>query len=140
MIKNQTILVLYGQKEWAPAFLVDPAGKREKLTCFERDNITEAYESCHVNWNNQLLIFGGNREQRQISRLTGHNLKRIGDLPFDFNKGACNVMANKNIFLCFHSWEAKLCRRSSGPLDQFTEVALSFHGHIETQTSSSASK
>ena len=38
--------------------------------------------SCSINWKNQLYIFGGATERRQISRLSGQKLERVGDLPF----------------------------------------------------------
>ena len=125
--------------DWKPALLVNLAGEEEELACFERDYNTDLYYSCSVNWRNQLLVFGGNYERRQISRLTGHKLERVGDLPFTHYAGACSVMADRLIFLCF-SYERKLCRRSTGPLEKFSEVIPSNHDHERIQTSCSDSK
>ena len=63
--------------------LVDSVGGKEEFKCFEHESTTEASGSCSVNWNNQLFIFGG--KTRQISRLTGYKLKRVGDLSFDYD-------------------------------------------------------
>ena len=123
--------------------LINSAGDQEELACFQRDSNTDAYRSCSINWNNQLFIFGGETERRQISRLTGHKLERIGDLTFDHDFAACSVMSSQYIFLCFNladSNDHKRCRRSTGPLDQFSEVALSTYNHGYSQTSSSDSK
>ena len=91
-MKNQTILVLNSENGWKPAMLINSAGEQKELACFDRDATTEAEFSCSVNWNNEFFIFGGKNEKRQISRLTGHKLKRIGDLTFDHYFGACSVM------------------------------------------------
>ena len=123
--------------------LVNSAGEQKELTCFEPDSNTEAFLSCSITWNNQLFIFGGKHEKRQISKLTGHKLQRVGDLDFDHYFGSCSVMGNKYIFLCFNDLDSndwKRCRRSTGPLEQFSEVALSTHNHRNIQTSSSDSK
>ena len=147
-LKKDTILVLYSQYDWMPAMLVNSAGEKNKMKCFEPDSKTEAYDSCSVNWNNQLFIFGGRNEKRQISQLNGHKLVRVGSLTFDFTLGACSVMAKKIIFLCFSEtktvWQeyngSSRCRRSSGPLKQFSEITTSKYPHDSIQTSSSDSK
>ena len=138
------ILVLTGNAGgWEPALLLNSEGEKEELACFDRDNTTEAYASCSINWNNQLFIFGGNTERRQISRLTGHKLERVGSLDFEHRQGSCSVMANKVIYLCFglYSDDHQRCRRSTGPLKQFSDVpSSSMYEHIRIQTSSSDSK
>ena len=141
--QNGTILVLNSIGGWKPALLVNSEGEVNELSCFERDDNTEAFMSCSVNWQNQLHVFGGNRERRQISRLNGYRLERIGDLAFDHNFGACSVMADQYIFLCFNtpsSSDHSLCRRSTGPLETFTELPLTNHRHRTTATSCSESK
>ena len=137
--KNETILVLSSNQGWKPAMLVNLAGGQEELTCFERDDTTEAYKSCSINWQNQLFIFGGSSEKRQISQLSGYKLKRIGDLLFDLDKGACGVMGNK-LFLCFSYDDGRRCRRSNSPFEQFSEVALSAYWHRNIQATCSDSK
>ena len=150
--KNTTILVLYSDPPngWSPAMLTNSAGEQEELTCFERDDKTYVYNSCFVTWNNQLFVFGGYMDNQQISRLTGHKLQRVGNLTFDHEVGACSVMANQYIFLCFspepfvsngqNLEHYKLCRRSTGPLEQFSEQSLSKYDHHGVPTSSSDSK
>ena len=117
-------------------------GEQQKLACFQGDGTTEAFSSCFINWNNQLFIFGGSNERRQISRLTGNKLDRVGTLDFENRSGACSVMANKFIFLCFNfafSNDKKRCRRSTGPLKQFSKIASSTYDHQNTVTSCSDS-
>ena len=120
--------------------LINLEGEQKELSWFERDNDTEAFNSCSINWKNQLHIFGGYKEKRQISRLSGYRLERIGSLAFDHYMGACSVMANKFIFLCFSFHSHEQCWRSTGPLETFSAVALSNHKHSYTQISCSESK
>ena len=140
---KRTVLVLSGYEEWYPAMLFNIEGDQEELGCFEADEKTEARFACSVNWQNQFHIFGGSSERRQISRLSGYKLQRIGNLSFDHVIGACSVMNNQFIFLCFHVLEDdgyRRCRRSTGPLEVFSSVALSNHDHPYTSTSCSESK
>ena len=142
------ILVINSYKStlvgWKPAMLLNSESEQEVLACFERDQETAAYFSCSINWNNQLFIFGGHltKHRRQISRLTGHKLEKVGSLNFEHRQGSCSVMANKVIYLCFglYSDDSQRCRRSTGPLEQFSEVALSTYDHAHTQTSCSDCK
>ena len=130
--------------EWLPAMLLKPDGQQEEWKCFEKDLTKEIYLSCSVNWQNQLYIFGGESQKRQILRLTGHKLEYAGQLSFDHKMGACSVMADQYIFLCFGTTpffaDSNRCRRSTGPLNQFTDIALSTYDHGLTQTSCSESK
>ena len=146
---SDTILILsskrgHSSSPWKPAMLLKSGGEQQELACFERDDATEAQYSCAINWNNQLFVFGGILvDRRQISRLTGHKLERVGSLDFDHYIGGCSVMNNEFIYLCFNSgpsstagpYDHKRCRRSTGPMEQFSEVALSTHSHAVTKTS-----
>ena len=125
-----------------PALLITSAGEQKELACFQPDKKTEAFGSCSVNWKNQLHIFGGATEYRQISRLSGFKLERIGDLAFDHESGSCSLMANQFIFLCFNydANDYKRCRRSTNPLETFEEVSLSNHEHRYTKTGCTDSK
>ena len=136
------ILVLTGNAGgWVPAVLLNSEGEKEELACIDRDNTTDVYGSCSINWNNQLFIFGGSNDTRQISRLSGHKLERVGSLDSDHRFGTCSVMANKLIYLCFNLAEdSKRCRRSTGPLEKFSTVTLSNYSHSYIQTSSLDSK
>ena len=139
-----TVLVLKADgPTWLPAWLVNSEGQKNELSCFDRDHHTDGHKACSINWKNQLHVFGGHTEKRQISRLNGYRLERIGTLPFDHSLGGCSVMANQFIFLCFH-WSSdsqyKRCRRSTGPLDVFSEIPLANHNHHKTQPSCSESK
>ena len=123
--------------------LINSVGEQEELACFKPGLKTEAYCSCAVNWRNQFHILGGLEEKRQISRLRGYKLERIGSLKFDHFYGGCSVMNNEHVFLCFNSGDPddyRRCRRSTGPLETFSMVSSSKHNHHQTQISSSDSK
>ena len=125
--------------------LINSEGEQQELACFERDDDTEAHYSCSINWKNQFHVFGGSSKPRQISRLSGYRLVRIGTLDFDHRSGACSVMANHFIFLCFSraTRNQRRCWRSTGPLDNkwpFEKISMSNHGHASAKTSCSDSK
>ena len=95
--------------------LISTGGEQEKLACFEPDSTSEALDSCSINWKNQFYIFGGWTKRRQISRISGYKLERLDDLPFDHYVGACSVIGDQFVFLCFDYNDANQCRRSTGP-------------------------
>ena len=128
------------------AILINSSGKNEKLACFKRPESTDAKDSCPLVWQNQVYVFGGSNEKRQISKLIDHSLKRIGNLTF-YHTGACSRLdypQTSYIMLCFHFRATKdnynRCHRSNGPREPFYEVARSNHMHRSTQTSSFKSK
>ena len=77
-----------------------------------------------------MLIYGGYVERRQISKVVGCSLKRIGSLPFDHNGGAC-AAGGGFIYLCFSDFHAhfKDCRRSKHPVYTFGRITNSNYGH-----------
>ena len=49
----------------------------------------------------------------KISKVTGCELQRIGDLEFEFQEGACGTFSapEERIFLCFSKGYENQCRR-----------------------------
>ena len=90
-----TVLIFSSYDEiWKPAYLAKSNGKQKEMTCFKPQDKTEAYYACSVNWKNSLFVYGGHIDtKKQISRLSGPKLKRVGDLPFKLYRGSCSVMA-----------------------------------------------
>ena len=104
---------------------------------------TEVYRSCSISWRNQFFVFGGESQKRQISRLVGYELLRIGTLDFDHYFGGCTNVADDQLYLCFSSADGgdyKKCRVASDPMSDFTEVQLSVFEHKTTRVASSNSK
>ena len=103
MIVNRVaILVLQGYPSWKPTMLINSAGKQQEVTCLDKGTF-DIVGSCSTVWKNQLHIFGGNVQPRQIVRLSSKKLKTIGSLLFDHVWGSCNVMADNFIYLCFNA-------------------------------------
>ena len=125
---------------WKPAVLVDSTGRQDKLECFTHDKDSEVYRSCSVTWNNELYIFGGAHNKRQISKLVRYKLQVIGNLPFDFQFGGCTTMASGKLFLCFSLYDYKRCQWSTEPLGHFYNSTLAFHYHDSIRISSSECK
>ena len=155
---SKRVLVLNSLDGWQPAAMITLTGEQQELGCFEADeSLSSAWLSCSISWKNQWHIFGGavsENKARQISSLDGTKLTNIGSLSFDHQLGACSTIG-ETIYLCFNSmakWsmsiskamtaanEFKRCRRANSPKGTFTEIALSSHNHMETQTSASESK
>ena len=125
---------------------------------FTFDDNANAYGSCFTMLNGEALIFGGylhpktiqrqvtNSNQRfshllifKISVVSGCELRRLGDLPFDFIRGTCGTfMINDQptILLCFDSDNRKRCRS----LIRKNEIALrninnfTFDGEFDLDT------
>ena len=136
--KKQTVLVLNNyQGSWNPAMLINSDGRQEELNCFTHNDSSEAYCSCSLTWNNEMYIFGGSSNKRQISKLVWYNLQLIGSLPFDFRFGGCTNMAGRKIFLCFDVLNNKRCHWSTDPLGKLNDLPLASYSHQDTQISSS---
>ena len=69
--------------------LIDSVGKYDVK--FSMQENTEAYWSCSLKWRNKMIVFGGDSQKRQISEIDNCALKRIGDLSFDHDSGACTT-------------------------------------------------
>ena len=93
------------------------------------------------------MFFGGmnnyGSDTKQISKLSGCRLDRIGTLDFDHYSGACTGVSDTRIYLCFNSdlssdW--KKCRYAKNPLDTFTEAPCSVYDHTQTSIAASDCK
>ena len=84
---------------------------------------------------NEFYVIGGTSDysgdKRQISKLNGCQLDRIGTLDFDHSFAACTVFDESLIYLCFNNNSAdyKKCRVGSDPLGDFTETPSTTHDH-----------
>ena len=47
-----------------------------------------------VTFKNEFYIFGGRTEDRQVSKLESCSVKKLFDLPFDFQFGACGTYSD----------------------------------------------
>ena len=102
---------------------------------------TEVLYSCSITWHGEFFIFGGSTERRQISKLNGCTLERIGHLLFDQKDGGCAVL-NDDIYLCFNTYgdlydDYRKCRKAREPTGAFDEISLSSHHHKSTRLGAS---
>ena len=111
---------------------------------FEFGENTYVYGSCTIPYKNEFFVFGGSSvNSRQISKLSGCRLERIGTLDFDHDHGACTGVSDRKIYLCFsyyYSHDYKKCRYAENPLDTFAEAASSVYDHRITSIAASNSK
>lgn len=97
-----------------------------------------------MTYRNEFYLFGGETyyggDRRQISKLSGCGLERIGTLDFDHYRGACTGVNDARIYLCFNAYfssDYRRCRYAENPLDTFTEAASSFYEHRFTSIAAS---
>ena len=93
--------------------------------------------------NNELFIFGGLREERQISKLTGCSLERVGSLSFDHFYGTCAAVNDNEIYLCFNLniWgDFKKFRKANDPMGVFEEINPTNYEHVFGRIGASSGK
>ena len=78
-------------------------------------------------------------ESRQINKLVGCNLERIGTLEFEHSYGACTNFSNQKIYLCFsqRASDTTKCRFANSPESPFEETAETVYSHSDTSIASS---
>ena len=117
------------------AFLIKSPGGYQQLD-FEFGSYTEVFRSCSLQWQNLFYVFGGYKERRQVSMVNGHRLERKATLDFYLIRGACTVLNQNTIVLCFDEYEKDVCRQSNYPLGSFTKLPNSNYDHQYTRIAS----
>ena len=117
------------------AFSIDLSGGYQKLD-FKFGQGTEVYFSCSLQWLNNYYVFGGQNEKKQVSMVSGNRLERKGTLDFNFLYGACTVLNQFTIVLCFDWDERNVCRQSTNPLGSFRKLPNSNYDHRRTRITS----
>ena len=124
------------KKEKNFAYSINPRGSFDQLN-FHFEPKTEVYKSCSTHWQNNHYVFGGDNEEQQVSVVNGNRLERKATLNFDFQYGACTVLHQIIIVLCFgKSGEFDVCRKSNNPLDSFTKLPNSNYRYLYTSIAS----
>ena len=131
----QVHLLAISTKHAARAYTIDPSGGHSELD-FTFASDTEAYLSCSLEWHNRLYVFGGYNQRRQISRVVGCGLKRVGNLAFDFYYGACTTVNVDQVILCFPRDNKKRCQKAVDPEGAFTLMPSTRYEHYETRIAS----
>ena len=118
---------------------VYPSGRGQFY--FRLESKTEVFQSCSLIFAGRSYIYGGSNEKTQLSMVDGCALKRIGDLPFEFFRGACTSTPNA-IYLCFESGsDYRTCRMATGdPAGPFEFIDKSIHDHRRISIASSESQ
>ena len=132
-----------GGQAWQPAHRIlsfhdfELEGEPKELKCLKVEHPT--LQGCSVTWENKMHIYGGSHsaKPRQILRLDGYVLQSIGNLNFDFVRGACTTVPSQMIVLCFSDENNKLCRRATGPLEEFKNLRDTHSPHSGAPISAS---
>lgn len=138
-IKRSPILVLNSYAPENLPMVIDGWGNSDSRFNFVFGRDTEILHSCSVVWQNDLFIFGGNTQTRQISKMMGCGLIQISQLTFHHAYGDCTTV-NDEIYLCFSTDTGKKCRVASSPLGLFHELPDSMYPHLYSRIAASDSK
>ena len=57
-------------------------------------SLTQKWKPIKVTFKNEFYLFGGRTEDRQVSKLESCSVKKLFDLPFDFQFGACGTYSD----------------------------------------------
>lgn len=114
--------------EWNGNYINDSVG-------FTFGEDTGLNHSCSTILNGELWVFGAGYpgdEDRQYSKVHGCELKRMGDLPFDFELGACNnfMFEIEKLLICFDKRATQTCHTFDGT--SFEVAPSSIYAHAET--------
>ena len=141
-VEKKTVLVLNTYGGWKLPFLVDANGRNDANIFMVFDEGTEVYHSCSLTWRNEFFVFGGDQQNRQISKLSGCRLSLVGTLAFDHYRAACSNVDDEAIYLCFNENAAdnKKCRSAVDPLGNFADIHFSTFEHRQIRIASSQSE
>ena len=120
--------------------MIYPNGGYDQIN-FDFSNDTDVYRACSLQWHNHFYVFGGidgRIVNTQVSMVNGNRLEIIRKLEFAFDDGACTVLNQATILLCFDMREnhSKLCRQSNNPLGSFSKLPDSNYGHKKIRIAS----
>jgi len=101
-----------------PVLIKFDGGVEEKLD-FTMGTDTSALRSCSATLNGESFVFGGygTPQNKQISKIEGCSLKRIGELPVEFGTVACGTYlfdGKERVMLCFPLSDKKKCYSYNG--------------------------
>ena len=93
---------------------------------------------------NTLYILGGSNQQRQVSRLDGCELSRVGSLPFNLKFGTCATIDSRAIVACFDTSNqrshVRSCHITMNPLDEWLALPKSTYNHRGIQIAASSNE
>ena len=133
------VLVVNTYKSYNVPIITNADGREDTNFDFVFGQGTEVRYSCSMTWNNEFYIFGGYSNTRQISKLIGCQLTRIGELEFDHQYGACSNVADAKLYLCFNykSSDSRICRVATSPMGVFQVIIQSLYEHGRTRIAAS---
>ena len=142
---RNSILVLSTNGGYKAPVITDANGREHYNFFFRFGESTSVYYSCSMTFRNEFYVFGGfsGDDSRQISKLVGCHLRRIGTLAFDHRLGACTIVNDEKVYLCFSSGSSndyKKCRFSYTPDGLYMESTPSVHEHRLTSVAASPCK
>ena len=139
-----SVLVLSTSDRTNPPVITDANGRFDTNNfLFMYGENTWAHYSCSLTFRNQFYLFGGDQGYtRQISRLNGCSIERIGSLDFESSWGGCANVNDDRIYLCFSrdKDDYRTCRYAVDPVGEFTIAEQSLHPHQGIRIAASESE
>ena len=137
---GSSVLILSTRGGYRAPIITDSSGRDDPNFFFRYGEDTSVYGSCSLTFRNQLYVFGGESPfKRQLSKLVGCQLQRVGSLAFDLELGSCASVADSKVYLCFNSFssDTKKCRFASDPEASFTAATSSVYEHQQISIAAS---
>jgi len=132
---SKKLLVLSTKPFQAVPFTFGLNGHVQSKIDFKFPDLTAVFLGCATVFENKMLYFGGvGNNNKQLSQVEDCSLKRIGELDFEFENGACNTFDRNDkeeVFLCFSSTDAQVCKIYNGSVT--TDGPTSNNPHASTQ-------
>ena len=98
--KDSVLALFSSEPSLVSSVITNRFGAEDYSFSFSKGPNTEVHASCSLQVKGQMMVFGGTVERRQIAAIDDCQLKRVGDLPFDFYLGGCGYFRNK-FYFCF---------------------------------------
>ena len=121
------VLSTYSRKN--VPLVINSEGLLDDNLDFEYLEDTQVHGSCSLTWRGEFYVFGGITMSKQISKLVGCSLNRVGEMKSWLLNGACASVADQEIYLCFsiasnevlqEDWQ--VCRVGTDPLGPFEKI------------------
>ena len=141
-LSKPDILILHTKGSNIPV-ITNASGKDDREVNFAIDSDVEVDCSCSLTWRGEHFVFGSYYKTNQIAKITGCELKKVGELPFDHVYGGCANMADNRVYLCFNNLDRldlRKCRYAESPLSKFEKTPKSYEQHANARIGASESK
>ena len=129
-VPRNAILILSTIESASIPVITDVNGRVDTEFQFKIDDDIYVHDSCGLRFRGEFYLYGSlEADHAEIAKLDGCSLKKIGTLPFTFQRGGCANRQNE-FYLCFDTYgDHRTCYVSNEPTGPFTTVSKSTYQH-----------